>query len=493
MRSPSASPGSGARRVVAQSLAAHSLLGIVLGALIYQVCLTGALSMFAAEWKQWEQPDAPRVESVTPEGFAAAMANGVALAGDPRATVVVFGPTSALPRFEVRLPGRYEGWATADGRIERAVATPWSRFISELHESMHLAQPWGNIVIAIAGVALLAAIGTGVFAHHRIFRDAFRLRFGGSKLLETADLHNRMSVWALPFHTAIAFTGAVLALITLLSAPLAFVVYRGDIDRARFEVIGPGASTDETKSAPLPDIADMIRSVEAQSVPARVDFLLAEAAGTAGRSIEIGTDAPRDLANGESYFFRRQGESLGHAGYTDGAADKQIRGAIYPLHVGKFGGLPLRILYCILGLVLCWITASGMTLWFARMRRRGVIAERRERLWCAVLWGQPVALAASALAAVTGWATPAPVYLVATILALLAAAVPSSIAILARALRVTTAALLVMLVIVHADAHGFVGDAVVRMVNLVLGLTACIFLMSAISAPRRHAEGHGLD
>jgi hypothetical protein len=33
-------------------------------------------------------------------------------------------------------------------------------------------------------------------AHPRIFKDAFRLRIGGSVRLEQADLHNRLSVWA---------------------------------------------------------------------------------------------------------------------------------------------------------------------------------------------------------------------------------------------------------------------------------------------------------
>lgn len=210
--SPSAAATGGYRRIVAQALGAHSLLGIVLGALVYQVCLTGALSVFAPEFKRWEQPRAPLVEAVAPEGFAAALAHGLAMSDTPVVTIAIFGPTPELPRMEIRLPGKIARYATADGMPAGPAATPWSLFITELHEELSLPHPFGPVAVGISGVALLAAIGTGVLAHRRFFRDAFRLRLGGTVRLEAADLHNRMSVWALPFHLTIAFTGAFLGL-----------------------------------------------------------------------------------------------------------------------------------------------------------------------------------------------------------------------------------------------------------------------------------------
>jgi len=472
----------GYRRIVAQALTAHSLLGLVLGALVYQVCLTGTLSVFAAEWKRWEQPAAPVVAAVSPEGFAAAVAGGMERVEGPGSSVVILGPTPDLPRLEVRLPGRFAGWADADGRIVLPAATPWSSFITELHEEFELSHPWGPLLVGLSGVALMAAIGTGVLAHRRIFRDAFRLRLGGSERLEAAELHNRLSVWALPFHAAVAFTGAALGFIAVLGPPLALVAFGGDAARGMVELRGEGAGPDRTP-APLPDIAALIRAVEAEAAPAQVSFILLEAAGTASRLMHIDTGAPRDLASGESYRFRGQGEALGSFGHTDGPADRQIRAALYPLHVGSFGGWPLRVLYGLLGAALCWITASGMSIWFARMRARGTPAPGIERAWAVVLWGQPAALALAGIATLGGWGGPALAFLAATLVTFPMAAAPIRAAALSRGLRLLTGTLLCVLVAVHLGVNGVGGDGAAQVVNLVLAVTGLIFLAAGLRRP----------
>ena len=56
---------------------------------------------------------------------------------------------------------------------------------------------------------------TGVLAHPRIVRDAFRLRWRQGPHIARVDWHNRLGVWTLPFAIAIALTGAVLGLSTI--------------------------------------------------------------------------------------------------------------------------------------------------------------------------------------------------------------------------------------------------------------------------------------
>ena len=53
--------------------------------------------------------------------------------------------------------------------------------------------------------------------HPRVLRDAFHLRLGGSRRLQEADLHNRLGIWALPFHFTLALTGALCALFFLIT------------------------------------------------------------------------------------------------------------------------------------------------------------------------------------------------------------------------------------------------------------------------------------
>src|SRR5690606_34906035 len=62
--------------------------------------------------------------------------------------------------------------------------------------------------VGLLGALMAGLVISGVFAHPRIFRDAFRLRWGDGSHLAWADLHNRLGVWSLPFLLGIAISGA---------------------------------------------------------------------------------------------------------------------------------------------------------------------------------------------------------------------------------------------------------------------------------------------
>jgi hypothetical protein len=69
-----------------------------------------------------------------------------------------------------------------------------------------------------------------------------------------------------------------------------------------------------------------------------------------------------------------------------------------PLRAG--GGILLKIDYGLRGLTLTSVTSSGVTIWLARRRDKGRPAQHWQRIWIGAVWSQPVALAASALAAI---------------------------------------------------------------------------------------------
>ena len=62
-------------------LAGHSALGLAFAALIYVVCISGAMSVFLFELQRWEQPNAPLVaRTPAPDAIAAAVQAGYAQA-----------------------------------------------------------------------------------------------------------------------------------------------------------------------------------------------------------------------------------------------------------------------------------------------------------------------------------------------------------------------------------------------------------------------------
>ena len=142
------------------------------------------------------------------------------------------------------------------------LSAPWSEFIGDLHMHLHLPRTWGKYLVGLTGVALFSSLISGLLSHPRIFKDAFSLRWGGSRRLQEADLHNRLGVWGLPFHVVVTVTGALLGLSSLIIGVLALAAYDGDRGKAVGVLFGTPPGADET-SAPVPDVGAMIRQVKA--------------------------------------------------------------------------------------------------------------------------------------------------------------------------------------------------------------------------------------
>jgi uncharacterized iron-regulated membrane protein len=226
--------------IVRAVLGGHSVLGIAFAAIIYLVCLTGALSVFEQDFERWEQPGLPAVHAVSDAAVARAVGAVAAQAGDDPLYVSL--PTPALPRLRLTAHhGRDEhNWvADAQGAIIGETQTPWAEFLTTLHIQLHLPRSWGGFIVGLTGVALLSSLISGILSHPRVLRDAFHLRLGGSRRLQEADLHNRLGVWALPFHVIVSLTGALLGLSTIIVGALAMLLYRGDTGRVYAMLLPP--------------------------------------------------------------------------------------------------------------------------------------------------------------------------------------------------------------------------------------------------------------
>jgi len=474
-------------------LAGHSALGLAFAWLIYVVCLTGTLAVFANEFKRWEQPDGPTVRgSVSPETVATALAAGYAqaLADNSAHDMSILGPALTGSRLLVSYHDHQAGiegiWlADAEGRLVMPAKAPWTEFLTHLHINLHLPRAWGTFIVGLTGVALLSSLVSGLLSHPRIFKDAFALRWGGSRRLQEADLHNRLGVWGLPFHIAVSLTGALLGLSTLVVGVLALAAYGGDSEKAFATLLGPRAGPDET-SAAVPDVASMIRQVLRDHPDATFVHGRFEHVGKAGQVVHVGMSTPGHIAFANTYFFDGTGKSLGDGGLEEGGIGQQILGAISPLHVGWFGGLTIKIVYGLLGLGLTVVTHSGVTIWLARRRDKGRPAPVWERIWPAAVWGQPLALATSAIAALQfEERTILPVYLATVLLSFVLPACMGNPATITRTLRALTAVALAATVLMHGLVWApKVSDTLAWFVSL-SALVAAVAIMAGAVVARK--------
>ncbi|MFS8037937.1 PepSY-associated TM helix domain-containing protein [Xanthobacter sp. AM11] len=475
-------------------LAGHSALGIAFAALIYIVCFSGAVLVFLNDWQRWEQPDTPLLVAVTPEQVNSALATIHAQArGEGSAhDIYLAGPGPTNPRFagyyhddDTGVEG--ERFLDAEGYLDAPIEAPWSEFIAELHTSLHLPRTWGLLIVGLTGVALLSSLISGVLSHPRVFKDAFAFRWGGSRRLGEADLHNRIGVWGLPFHVAVSLTGALLGLSTLIIGLLAFAAYDGNSEKAFAAILGPMAGADRSP-APLPDLAAMIRQVQAQAPTAQFVSANIKEIGTAGQIVHLGMKVPGYLPMANMYYFDGAGRFLGDGGLETGTVGQQVLGALQPLHFGWFGGVPVRLAYGLLGLALTYIAYNGVTIWLVRRREKGRPAPQLEKIWPALGWSQPLAFGITAGASlILGDAPLLAIYGAAVAATLTVALMAGSGAVVARLLRLASAAVLLAVAAVHmAVWMGQVTDPMAHWINAALVAGAVVIALPVLTrAPRQ--------
>lgn len=352
----------------------HRWLGILGGAFVFVIAVTGAILVFRIEIDRWLTPGVPIAAAGDPLPLDAVVARWQARHPDAVLASLQY-PIDGYGRRDWSAP--YELWAGVGEAGERrwllnpftagtipppAVDLGW--LIRQVHVSLFaIAGPrWlrvgGLVLVGLIGVALVLSIATGLILHRRrLLRELLRLRRDGSRRLLLSDLHKRLAVWALLFHLLSALTGAFLGLEVLwwLSRP----------DAAAAEAPpGPApqlaASLDDLVAAAtraIPD-AEPLRLVlpRRDGEPVTVDMrnasrLIHHWSSTV--ALDSATAAPREVYD------------AANAGFW-----ARLYFMIEPLHFGYYGGLPLKIAYAVLALALAALPVTGLVLWGSRRAAR---------------------------------------------------------------------------------------------------------------------------
>ncbi|CAN5407738.1 hypothetical protein BH10PSE4_BH10PSE4_17620 [soil metagenome] len=459
-------------------LSGHSGLGLVAAALIYIVCLSGTVAVFLNELKLWEQPAAPQLTQVSPQAVQA-FAEAVTKAYPKTPYTYIGLPKDDIPHLYALIQDGDDKVLAGDaqGAIVGDITAHWSHFLEHLHIYLHLPETIGLIVVGLVGAALTGLIVSGFLAHPKIFRDAFAFRWAGAKRLSRADLHNRLSVWGAPFHFIVAWTGAYIGLATIVLFAVAGVTTKGDMAKVTAPIYGAVRKADPTP-VPYPDLVTVLAWFEPLKPGVQPELIALTAPGTKGQTIEVNGRLPKRLVYGERYEFDGQGRMIKTLGLSNDGLGKQVFASSYPLHFGSFGGLPVKIAYGLLGIALCVVTSSGVTIWLTRRRDRGRPAPRLEKAWAAIVWGSPATLALSAALWLAIKAPPVWVFWAPLAVLIALAVAMKDTRFWTVSLRVATSVLLVGVVGVHALTFGALAFG-----GVALGVNLTLLALAAAMAP----------
>lgn len=396
-----------AKETVRKGLSAHSALGLVCCALLYLICATGTAIVLYEEWQRFEQLDAPEMSSIEPAAVQRGIENVLAQESEGPTTTHLFVhlPTEALPRTTITTDTQ-AFHMDREGSIVVPEENAWSEFLLALHYRLNLPATYGMTLVGAFGAMIVALSISGIVAHPRIFRDAFRLRARRRDDVATVDWHNRLAVWTLPFALAIALTGAMIGLFYVSGGSMAASAYGGDSEAAIAPIFGDEAEPDPA-AAPVANAVPALAHMAREFPDVVPYYVIVHDPETAGQHVQIVGEHPRRLIFGEYYAFGPQGEFHGTVGMADGSIGQQLAASTYNLHFGNFGGLPVKIAYMMFGLALTVVVATGTFIWLNKRARRGITVTNLRALWWGFVIGVPVAMLVT-LAARLGIGNDAP-------------------------------------------------------------------------------------
>ena len=376
---------------VQQNLTGHKILGLAIAGLLYLICLSGTVTVFYLDLQRWETPNLPDVTAVSGAAVQRAVDDTRHRLNAQDGSIYVYAPTDDNPRLNITHGAEvraYDGKGVYAGDGDHKLTNA----LTELHYYLLLPSSIGMIVVGLGGLVLLALILGGLLSHPRILKDAFTWRRQAQPRLERADLHNRIGVWAAPFHIAIALTGAVIGLSSLILLANAAVFHKGDTAAAAAPIYGPPPVEHHDGALAKNAIVTAYAELKARHADATPGYVAIDSPGSDHETLTITANIKDRLIYGEEFTFDRDGHLTGHLGLQDGAAGKQIYASLYKLHFGSFGGIWVRWAYLLLGAGLCLVCTTGMDIWLIKSAQKGKPCPRLHKAWTGFVWGAPLAM-----------------------------------------------------------------------------------------------------
>ncbi|KQP28310.1 peptidase [Methylobacterium sp. Leaf102] len=359
----------------------HTWSGLVVGWVLFAVCLTGTASYYRADISRWMRPELGLAAPMSGPDLAAAAERAVTYLAThaPKARTWFIGmPQPEKPVLDLFWragPGEPPGHVHLDPATgaEAAVRdTEGGDFLYRFHFELHMAPFWGRWIVGICAMIMLVALVSGIVVHRRIFADVFTFRRDKAPRRSFLDAHNVGGVLALPFHLMITYTGVV-TLATFYMPWGVTAAYRSNTQ----------SFFAEAAWIPTPR-----RPANRPAVPAPVGPLVARAVAMVAEPLERLTLVNRGDANATvvAVFAEPRGIARDHPQVAfDGVSGAllEVRGVdlkpaaktfttLTGLHEAHFAAPALRLLFFLCGLMACATVATGIVLWsLARLPRPG--------------------------------------------------------------------------------------------------------------------------
>ena len=369
----------------------HTWAGLLVGWILYAMFLTGTVAYFRDEMSHWMRPELPAAAAQAQDAAALAqrlvdsttqtlaphaqqLSIRLPTARDPSASVYWRAPAPAGAAAGANARGRFET-AILDpstGQTINARATKGGDFFYIFHFNFYYMHAfWGRWIAGFCAMFMLVAIISGVITHKKIFADFFTFRWGKGQR-SWLDAHNALSVFGLPFHFMITWSGLVTLMLMYMPWGMNEAFQTPQERQQLTAEMGMQAPTARAsaEAAPLASIEAMVRQAQAHWGSEAIGRITIDHVGDANAQVLISPSEQSRISTSPRWmlFQGSTGAVLQTKDHVGAAAE--TRGVLYGLHIGRFADTVVRWLYFLVSLAGCAMVATGLVLWTVKRRTK---------------------------------------------------------------------------------------------------------------------------
>jgi uncharacterized iron-regulated membrane protein len=357
----------------------HLWVGIAVGLYVVVISVTGAALMSRIDMQRAIHPDLftpSRGDTID----AATMLERVRDAFPNHRVSGIDAPTTARPTY-LAYVANDEGFLTL--LFDPVTATllgdlpprSFVRTLQDLHFDL-LAGRTGRIVNGVGGLLLLALCLTGLviwWPGIANWRRALTVDVRRGWKRVNWDLHSAIGIWAGAMMAMWAVTGAYFAWPSQFRAAVNAV---SALTVTRAPSSGPASAA----GGPVPTWRELIDAAQRQLPDQHVARVVPPSNETDAFLVMFSRETPSPVGPADLtsvYLDQYTGVLLAAHNSQPKTAGDLVMAWISPLHVGSFGGMPIRIAWLVLGLAPAVLFVTGFFMWWTRVVRPRWLPSRR--------------------------------------------------------------------------------------------------------------------
>jgi uncharacterized iron-regulated membrane protein len=350
-------------------VAAHRILGIIVGVFIIIIGLTGSILVFDKEINpilhlqthqvvpQGEQISLQEVAKIIHQQYPEAKLESVTIphtVNEPFHALIKYPNKVKTDIYLNTYTGELLGIYPRD--------TPMMKIINRLHTHL-LAGKFGGVIVGLCGLLLLILSVTGLMLWNgwKKFTVGFKIRWQAKWRILQYDIHKVAGVLSAAFLVLIAVSGSMM----VFDKPIKSLAYllTGQTK------ITPPISTLSTNHSQL--TLDQFLQTAKASFPEGQPTIL-HTAKDENAAIRVRFHLPHEITpEGRSSVFINQytGEVIRVENFFQSPKIEQLKAWMDVLHKGSYGGLVTMGLYIIIGIISSALSITGFTLWWGRKHK----------------------------------------------------------------------------------------------------------------------------